>query len=107
MASSKLAHESRDKIRDVLSSILNAAVQYQLLVKNPVEGLRLPPSKRGKRSRPFITPQQFATLVELIPEPYASMVFVAVFTGLRISELIGLRWRNVHADSITIDERYC
>jgi integrase len=45
--------------------------------------------------------------VELIPEPYASMVFVAVFTGLRVSELIGLRWRNLHEDSITIEERYC
>jgi integrase len=30
-----------------------------------------------------------------------------VYTGLRVSELIGLPWRNVHEDSITIDERYC
>src|SRR5713226_244718 len=35
------------------------------------------------------------------------MVYVAVYTGLRISELIGLRWEDVHQDSITIDERYC
>src|SRR5437667_8108807 len=35
------------------------------------------------------------------------MIFVAVYTGLRVSGLIGLRWRNVHQDSITIDERYC
>jgi integrase len=107
MASSNLAHESRDKIRDVLASILSSAVQYQLLVKNPVEGLRLPPCKRGKRSKPFVTPGQFAAVVEMIVEPYASMVFVAVFTGLRVSELIGLRWRNINADSITIDERFC
>jgi hypothetical protein len=32
------------------------------------------------------------------------MVFVAIFTGLRVSEVIGLKWRNVHADSITVDE---
>jgi integrase len=30
-----------------------------------------------------------------------------MYTGLRPSELAGLRWRNVHADAITIDERYC
>ena len=35
------------------------------------------------------------------------MVYVAVFTGLRVSELIGLRWQNVHEDAITIEERYC
>jgi integrase len=30
-----------------------------------------------------------------------------VYTGLRASELIGLKWKNLHADSITIEERYC
>src|SRR4029434_3286077 len=39
--------------------------------------------------------------------PYATMVYVAVYTGLRVSELIGLRWNDVHQRSITIDERYC
>jgi integrase len=35
------------------------------------------------------------------------MVFVAIYTGLRVSELAGLRWEDLHTDSITIDERYC
>ena len=107
MAGIKLAHESKDKIRDVLSSILGSAVKYGYLVKNPAEGLKLPPRKMGKRVKPFITPQQFMALVDLISEPYATMVFVAVLTGLRVSELIGLRWRNVYSDSITIEERCC
>ena len=34
------------------------------------------------------------------------MVYVCVFAGLRVSELIGLKWEDVHADSLTIDERY-
>jgi len=105
---STLGQESKDKIRDVLSSILRSTVGYGLLVKNPVEGVRLPTSKRGKRkAKPHITPEQFEQLVNEIPEPYSTMVFVAVYTGLRVSELIGLRWEDVHADSITIDERYC
>jgi hypothetical protein len=37
MATSVLAHESRDKIRDVLSSVLRSAVEYGFLLKNPVE----------------------------------------------------------------------
>ena len=43
-----LEHESLDKIRDVLSSICGSAVRYGLLVKNPVEGVRLPRRTRGK-----------------------------------------------------------
>ena len=34
------------------------------------------------------------------------MVYVAVFTGMRAGELTGLRWKNVHFDSITINETY-
>ncbi len=108
LAASSLSHESKDKIRDVLSSILGSAVQYGLLVKNPVEGVRLPPERRGKRhSKPVVTFEQFEALLAKIPEPYATIVFVAIYTGLRVSELAGLRWNDVHPDSITVDERYC
>jgi len=108
LAASKLSHESKDKIRDVLSSVLGSAVQYGLLVRNPVENVRLPAERRGKRkSKPIVTPAQFDSLLAKIPEPYATMVFVAVYTGLRVSELAGLRWNDIQTDSITVDERYC
>ncbi len=107
MKNSELSYESRDKIRDVMSSILASSVTYGLLVKNPVEGVRLSPGKKGNRIKPFIDPAKFHSLLALIPEPYATMLYVAVYTGLRPSELIGLKWRNIHADTITVDERYC
>jgi integrase len=104
----KLSHESRDKIRDVLSSVFRSAVEYGLLVKNPVEGIRLPAEKIGRRrSKPYVLPQQFEELLSRIPEPYATMVYVAIFTGLRVSELCGLRWNDLHESEITIDERFC
>ena len=108
MATSPLAHESKDKIRDVLSSVLVSAVKYEFLVRNPVENVRMPTERRGKkRNKPYLTVQQFGELVALISEPYATMVYVAIYTGLRVSELAGLRWDDIHDDSITIDERYC
>ena len=108
MSTSTLAHESRDKIRDVLSSVLASAVKYGLLVRNPVEAVKLPAERRGRRrDKPYLTPAQFDQLLTLIPEPYASMVYVAIYTGLRVSELAGLRWNDIHANGITIDERFC
>lgn len=107
MSKSPLSHESKDKIRDVLSSILGSAKDYGLIITNPVEGVRLPRSEKGRHGKPYITPDQFHALLQLIPEPYATMCYVAVYTGLRASELTGLRWKNLHADSITVDERYC
>jgi integrase len=103
-----LGHESIDKIRDVLSSILRSSVEYGLIEKNPIENVRIPRAKSGKKAKkPHVTPEQFSQIIAGIPEPYATMVYVAVWTGLRVSELIGLRWEDVHTDSLTIDERYC
>jgi integrase len=95
------------KIRDGLSSILRSAVDADYLMKNPLDGLRLPLDKRPRQPKPTITPEQFHALLELVPEPYASMLFVSVWTGLRVSELIGLKWRCIHTDSITVEERFC
>jgi hypothetical protein len=44
-----------------------------LLVKNPVEGIRLPKPKGGARPKPFINPQQFSAMLSLMAEPYATM----------------------------------
>jgi len=68
----------------------------------------MPAERRGKkRNKPYLAPAQFNRLLELIAEPYATMVYVAIYTGLRVSELAGLRWDDIHEESITIDERYC
>jgi integrase len=76
--------------------------------QDPVEGFRLPPEKRGKRrEKPYVTPSHLDGLVGLIAEPYATMVYVAMYTGLRVSELCALRWRNVHASSLSVEERFC
>lgn len=108
-AGSKLSRESVDKIRDVLATVLRLAVgKYALLTGNPMEHVVLPRSRMGrKKSKPHISPEQFDLLVTSMPEPYATMVYTAIYTGLRVSELIGLRWNDLGHDSITVDERYC
>lgn len=100
-------YPTTSKIRDVLSSILRSAVDADYLIKNPLDGLRLPLDKRPRQPKTTVTPEEFHALLELVPEPYASMLFVSVWTGLRVSELIGLKWRCIHDDSITIEERFC
>ena len=52
------------------------------------EKIRLKKRKLTK-PKPFIRVDQFYTLLELIAEPYATMVYVAAFTALRVSELAG------------------
>lgn len=103
----KVSHATASKIKNVLASVLGSAVQFGLLVKNPLVSVEIPAPRVGKRTKPHITPEQFNALLNFLSEPYATMVYVCVMAGLRVSELVGLKWEDVHADSLTIDERYC
>ncbi|MEO5925666.1 MAG: tyrosine-type recombinase/integrase [Bryobacteraceae bacterium] len=100
-----LSAESLDKIKDVLSALLRTAVDYGRLNTNPAEKIRLK-KRRTNKAKPFLRIAEFNALVEVLEEPYATMVYVAGFTALRVSELAGLRWRNVGVNSITVEERY-
>jgi integrase len=101
-----LSAESIDKIRDVLSAVLRTAVDYGRLPGNPAEKIRLK-KRKPAGGKPFLRIEQFDALLQRMVEPYATMVYVAVFTALRVSELAGLRWHNVQAHGIRIEERYC
>jgi len=107
LARKGVPHPTIVKVRDALSSVLRSAVEAEYLSKNPLAGVRLPKYQRHRGRKLTLTPEQFAWMVDAIPEPYATLVFVAVWTGLRVSELFALKWRSIGTDSISIEERYC
>jgi integrase len=101
-----IAYPTMIKIRDTLSSILRSAVRYEFLDRNPLEKLQLPADKRGTIDKPLITPAEFQSLLLLMPEPYASAVYVATWTGLRVSELSALKWKCILEESISVKQSY-
>ena len=109
LGSSELGGDTVLKIKEVLSAVLGSAVRYDLLIKNPLLAVQIPRTKvvNKKRQKPHITPEEFERLVDFVDEPYATMIYVAVFSGLRVSELVGLKWDDVRDDGIIVDERYC
>lgn len=97
------------KIKEVFSSVLSSAVKYRSLPENHLLDIGIPLSKRINRlkPKPCPTPEEFDRLLSCLDEPYASMIFVAIHSGLRVSELAGLKWEDVKDGALTIDERYC
>ncbi len=39
--------------------------------------------------------EQIAALLRILKGPTRTMVFLAVFTGLRVGELLGLKWKDI------------
>jgi len=85
----------------VLSQSLKYAVRQGYLGRNPCE-LVDPPSWKGKAMR-TLTPSEVEVLFENAQDNYYyPVVYTAVSTGLRQAELLGLRWRDVDLDMLSI-----
>jgi len=85
----------------VLSQGLKYAVRQGYLGRNPCEFVD-PPSPKGRAMR-TLTPGEVEVLLDTAKDNYYyPVVYTAVSTGLRQAELLGLRWRDVDLDFLSI-----
>ncbi len=77
----------------LVAQVMKAAELDAIIVRNPCAGIRLP---RIKEHEPTVlTPEQVATLVSQLAEPFDLFVLTLAYTGLRFGEGAGLRQRFV------------
>lgn len=81
-------------MRTTISKVLQAAVDWNLLEQNAARGIRIG-DRTPKTERPYLNPNQVGQLLASLSEPCRTLVLVAVLTGLRIGELLALRWKAV------------
>lgn len=85
----------------VLSQALKWAVRQGYLGRNPAE-LVDPPSPRNKPMR-TLAPGEVELLLEKAQGSYNyPVIYTALSTGLRQGELLGLRWRDIDLDMLSI-----
>ena len=99
MKRSTLAH-----LKNLLSLIFDEAERLELLPKgggNPVKLVRLPDAPEDNETYAYSL-QEIETMLAVIPEPAATVCAVAAFTGLRRSELRGLRWEDYDGQQLMV-----
>jgi len=77
-------------IRATLSVLMRTGLDWEYVERNPVAGIKLPPGRPVKRA-PVLTLEQLGQLISRLPEPYRTMAVLGT-TGMRESEILGLRW---------------
>lgn len=89
-----LSPKSIKNIHGVLCKALSEAVRIKYLASNPASGCILPKVIR-EEIHPFEAEEISAFMDTIKGNPSEALFFVALNTGMRLSEILGLRWSRV------------
>lgn len=99
----KLQPESLQQIVATLKAVFNHAKRMDCITILPTDGVRLPKSR--PKEKMALSWDQVETIANALPEPISTLVVFLAWTGLRIGEACGLRWRDVDLDTLTVHVR--
>lgn len=77
-----------------MSKILGAAEEWGYITENVGQKTKLPRRQHGTE-RVVLTPVQVRDVAAALNEPARSVTLLLVLTGLRVGELLALRWGSI------------
>ena len=80
-----------------IGTLFNWAVREKLTKVNPVKGVKKP--KEPQHRERSLSLSEYRTLVQGAPDWLVPLFRFAVVTGLRLKELVGLRWEEVDREA--------
>lgn len=94
--SERSAHATWERYRAILSALFKWAVEQDILEVNPIAGRKEFSSKQQEPAIRWFTDDELAKLLK-----YDGCLFFRflVYTGLRVSEALELKWRQVDLDN--------
>src|SRR5690606_40227961 len=101
-----MAASTARQVHAILSGALGAAERWDWIVSNPARIARRPKQKPPEPDPP--TPAEAARLVEeafRMDDDWGTLVWLAMTTGMRRGELVGLRFSRIDLDTEVIDLR--
>jgi len=99
---------TRNDLKGVLSGIFSKATLWGYWHEdNPAAGIVLG-RKKPKRQKRILTDEQTRALLAQMPEQVRLMLLTAISTGMRVSELLALKWGRVDVNrgSVRVEERF-
>ncbi len=88
-------------IKNTLSKAFQTALDWDLIMKNPTERVKCPPI--DKKEKDTWTPEEVKKFLAVCNELRWKVAFsLAIHTGMRRGEILGLKWNNVNFETGTV-----
>jgi len=86
----------------LLKTMLKHAVEWDYLRTNPAQNVK--PPRREHVEMDFLTPEEIRVFLEAVEPRWYPLFFTAIFTGMRLGELLALQWSDIdwHGGTIRV-----
>ena len=105
LKSLNLSRKSKQNIKAAFHRVLELAMLWELMPaqRNPLSLVEIKGgTTRPRRKKRILTPEQFQQICSLLEEPYRTMVIIAMCLGLRVSEILALKWSDFDFEEGTL-----
>jgi len=97
----KRARGTKAKIRNIMSAVFNHAMRYEWLDANPIKLVRQ--SAKRERTPDVLELAELQLLLSNLDVRERTLVLLDAATGLRVSELLALRWEDVNFKTLELN----
>jgi integrase len=98
------APKTKGHIKAVMYRLYEKAMLWEMVEwqRNPMELVEIKGVSKRQKKPIILTVEQFYQVLELLPEPYRTMVIVAQCTGLRAEEVLALEWDDIDFENLSM-----
>src|SRR5689334_12505371 len=89
-----LARSSCAKIRNLMSTVFNHGMRHEICTRNPIQLVRQ--SAKRRKIPSVLSASEVKQLIGVLAIRERTLVLLDVGTGLRMSELFALKWRDIN-----------
>lgn len=99
-----LSRTTLKHIKHLLSGIFNYARRLGVLNSvNPMHEVSIPKARLGSETRAYSI-EEITHMISILPQPAATVVATAAFTGMRKGEIRGFLWENYGQGQISVTQ---
>ncbi|HZQ42382.1 MAG TPA: site-specific integrase [Acidobacteriaceae bacterium] len=99
-----VAPKTKGHIKAIMHRLYEKAMLWEMVdwQRNPMELVEIKGISKRRKKPVVLTTDQYYLILNLLPEPYRTMVIVAQCTGLRSEEVLALEWSDISFENLSM-----
>lgn len=104
LKSMDVAPKTKGNIKGLMHRLFELAMLWEVIDvdRNPMDLVEIKGISKRTKKPTVLTVDQFYMILDMLPEPYRTMVLVAQCLGLRVEEVLALDWEDIDLENRSI-----